>query len=199
LNKAPRSRSSGRRTARKGPAARGGFRGLPPVLAAAVIAGAATIIAAFVAGLFALANTFLASAPVTSPASAPSATGPLVPSDNSEFIKDLTFPDGSTVVVKQHFMKKWEIKNIGTVRWVGRYLAPKGQSTGNCVYPSRVQVPTTHPGQPAVISVPVTAPSTPELCFVTWRFIQNYFHPRSITRVSAGQAVKQDHVKGGFE
>jgi hypothetical protein len=31
------------------------------------------------------------------------------------------------------------------------------------------------------------------------RFIQNYFQPRSTTRVSAGQAAEQDHVKGGFE
>jgi predicted nucleic acid-binding protein len=32
-----------------------------------------------------------------------------------------------------------------------------------------------------------------------WRLIQNYFQPSSTTRVSAGQVVEQDHVKGGFE
>jgi hypothetical protein len=38
-----------------------------------------------------------------------------------------------------------------------------------------------------------------ERYFTSRRLIQNYFQPRSETRVSAGQATEQDHVKGGFE
>lgn len=89
--------------------------------------------------------------------------------DNSEFIKDVTYPDESKVMTGQNFTKKWEIKDTGNVHWVGRYLAAAGQSTGACTYPPRVRVPNTNPGQSVVISVPVTAPATPQVCYVYWK------------------------------
>jgi hypothetical protein len=97
------------------------------------------------------------------------AAGPVVTGDNSAFVRDVTYPDESKVLVGQRFIKKWEIKNTGTVLWAGRYLVPDGESTGTCSYPSRVAVPTTYPGNTAIISVSVTAPSAPQVCYVTWK------------------------------
>jgi hypothetical protein len=96
---------------------------------------------------------------------------PLVQGDNSTFIADINYPDGTKVPAGQHFVKKWKIKNIGSVPWIGRYLAPDGKITGACTYPSRVPVPTTYPGKPAIISVPVVAPSAPQVCYVTWKMV----------------------------
>lgn len=124
-----------------------------------------------------------AGAPASAPATARAATptpvasavplpaNPLVPGDNSTFITDITYRDGTKIPEGQSFIKTWEIKNTGSVPWVGRYLAPDGKITGACTYPSRVPVPTTYPGKPAIISVPVVAPSTPQVCFVTWKMV----------------------------
>jgi Ig-like domain from next to BRCA1 gene len=148
----------------------------------AVIGAAATIMAAVI-GFLATNNTnhvrptgsttvSPAASVTASPAVSSGNVGvTLVPGDNSTFIKDVTYPDRSKVVIGQHFIKKWEIKNTGTVRWVGRYLAAIGESTGSCTYPSRIPVPTTNPGQSAIISVPVTAAGSPEVCFVTWKMV----------------------------
>ena len=150
-------------------------------IAVAVIGAAATIITAAVNGMFDLADphpapTLVVSSPVTS-SSAPTAAadppvvGPRVPGDNSEFVADLTYPDRSPVLTGQHFIKKWELKNIGSVSWVNRYLIPDGSSTGRCAYPPKVKIPATYPGQTVVISVPVTASSTVGLCLVTWKMV----------------------------
>jgi hypothetical protein len=156
----------------------------------AVIGAAATIATAALNGMFGLASSHSASIPTLSSvtsatpssSSAPAsvflkstassgrtAAGPLVGGDDSAFIKDVTYPDGSKVIIGQHFIKKWEIENTGTVPWINRYLVPDGESTGACSYPSRVRVPTTNPGHATVISVPVTAPDSPQVCYVTWK------------------------------
>jgi hypothetical protein len=146
-------------------------------IAAAAIGAAATVVAAGL-GVFAKSpspaspsapTVPMASPSVSRPSPTPEATGPLVPGDNSVFVTDVTYPDGSTVTEGQHFIKKWEIRNTGTVLWAGRYLAAHGISRGSCTYPSRVVIPTTHPGQDVTISVPVTASDSPGLCFVTWK------------------------------
>jgi hypothetical protein len=74
-------------------------------------------------------------------------------------------------MASQHFVKKWAIRNTGNVAWIGRYLAADGPSTGACTYPSRVPVPATYPGETANISVTVTAPSTPQVCYATWKMV----------------------------
>jgi hypothetical protein len=141
-----------------------------------MIAGAATIAAAVVTGVFTIVNTL--SGPGSTPAASPSvspAHSPAsmphsrIPGDKTTFIKDVTFPDNSIVRSGQRFIKTWELKNTGTAHWVDRYLIPDGLSTGNCSYPTRIRIPATDPGQTVEISVPVTAASTPGLCYVTWK------------------------------
>lgn len=162
----------------------------------AAIGAAATIIVAALNGMFGLANSH--STPIPTPASSsvpaiasagPSvssphlATGPLVAGDNSAFITDVTYPDGAKVVAGQSFIKKWEIKNTGIVTWTDRYLIADGESTGACIYPPRVPIPTTKPGDTVTISVPVTAPSTPQVCYVLWKMANgtgNLYFPNEI-------------------
>jgi hypothetical protein len=162
----------------------------------AAIGAAATIITAALNGMFGLASSH--STPIPTPASSsassiasarPSASsshlaaGPLVAGDNSAFIADVTYPDGTKVVAGQRFIKKWEIKNTGNVTWTGRYLIAKGESTGACSYPSRVPIPTTKPGDTATIGVSVTAPSTPQVCYVLWKMANgtgNLYFPNEI-------------------
>lgn len=153
-------------------------------IAAAVIGAVATIIAAAL-GVFDKPAA-PQSAPTASPATIATATlspsqgteasgnglglsGPRIAGDDSSFVADITYPDGATVSEGQHFSKQWEIKNTGTVLWANRYLVADGTRTGLCTYPSRVRIPLTRPGQDAIISVPVTAPDSLGVCFVTWK------------------------------
>jgi len=176
-------RSARQRAAGSRPAERRNPRKLSPTQATvitAAIGAAATVIAAAL-GLFSTAAGSPASsqAPVTptpptptpGATSTPRATAPLTPGDNSAFVADVTYPDGSTVTEGQHFIKRWKIRNTGTVLWANRYLDPVGSSTGLCSYPARVKIPMTRPGQEVIISVPVTAATSPGLCFVTWKMV----------------------------
>jgi hypothetical protein len=169
-----------------GDSPRGPHTGRVP-LVVAIIGGMASIAAAALSGPLlnsgdahpAPSPGASASASATSRAAAPTPTAsavplpanPLLPGDDSTFIADITSRDATTVPEGQSFIKTWEIKNTGSVPWVGRYLAPDGKITGACTYPSRVPVPTTYPGKPAIISVPVVASSTPQVCFVTWKMV----------------------------
>jgi Ig-like domain from next to BRCA1 gene len=146
-----------------------------PAGSAAVIAGTATVLAAVVTGVFTMVPA--ATRPATTPSASSSVNpspGPAslphsrFPGDESTFIRDVTFPDNSIVKPGQRFIKKWELKNTGTVRWTDRYVIPDGPSTGECSYPSQIPVPATNPGQTVVISVPVIAASS-GLCYVTWK------------------------------
>lgn len=164
------SRSGGGRRNRK-------LSATQAAIAAAVIGALGTIIAAAV-GAF---DKTTASLPTASESSVPQASpsspspqglqpsGPLIPGDDSSFVTDVTYPDGSVVTEGQRLIKKWEIKNTGTVLWAGRYLVPDGTRTGLCSYPSRVSIPVTRPGEDVIISVPVTASDSPGVCFVTWK------------------------------
>lgn len=146
-------------------------------IAAAAIGAVATITAAALGAFDKPATSqFVASGstvPNTSPSPSrspgPKLSGPLIPGDNSSFVADVTYPDGSVLTEGQHIVKKWEIKNIGIVLWTSRYLVADGTKTGLCTYPSRVPIQPTRPGQNAVITVPVTASDSPGVCFVTWK------------------------------
>jgi Ig-like domain from next to BRCA1 gene len=96
-----------------------------------------------------------------------------VPGDVSAFIRDVTYPDYSKVFTNERFTKIWELRDAGTVKWTGRYLAALGPSSGTCRYPPRVRIPTTDPGGTVDISVNVIASPSPGLCYVTWRMMSS--------------------------
>lgn len=86
----------------------------------------------------------------------------LEPRDVSRFVRDIELVDGTVVSPNARFRKTWEIQNVGSVVWEGRYLervgAPEGP--GLIKSPVRAPVPTTRPGDVVQLTVELEAPST---------------------------------------
>lgn len=96
--------------------------------------------------------------------------------DASEFIRDVTIPDGSYIKVGQDFEKIWEIQNVGTVVWRNRFLKREGacQGVGLIMSPDKVPIPETHPGQVARICVPMKAPNIPTTTTCIWKMVNEH-------------------------
>ena len=94
-----------------------------------------------------------------------------VPGDASEFVDDVTIPDGTVVALGQHFVKTWRIRNTGTVPWIGRYLTRVGPPAAHGLPRSPVSVPIqdTAPGETVDISVPMRAPLVPGTAQIMWK------------------------------
>lgn len=83
----------------------------------------------------------------------------VVPGDATAFVDD-TIPNGTLMTPGQRFIKRWRIKNVGTVAWDGRRLERQGPLTGPGLITSRryVDIPPTAPGEIAVIDAELKAP-----------------------------------------
>lgn len=81
---------------------------------------------------------------------------PTVPGDDSDFVDDVTVPEGTPVRRGEVFVKTWEIRNGGSVRWTDRYLRRDDPSAGNDSVDRQ-------PGadRMAGAAVPAAAPSSP--------------------------------------
>jgi len=114
-------------------------------------------------------------APSPSPSS-PGFSDSLIPGDSSQFVADVTIPDGTRVKANSRFEKVWALANVGTVDWHNRFLArtnPTSDDEG-CQVPDRVPIGDTPPGDQVMISVPVTAPSRPGKCWVSWKMVDEH-------------------------
>lgn len=103
------------------------------------------------------------------------AIGPLIPGDKSQFVKDITYPDGSEVKVGSRFTKIWEIQNIGSIPWIDRYLERVGpfEGLGRLTSPRIVRIPYTLPGDKCQIAVRLRAPDYPGTSEAKWKMIDN--------------------------
>jgi transcriptional regulator with XRE-family HTH domain len=83
-----------------------------------------------------------------------------IPGDASAFVDD-TIPHGTRLSPGQVFEKVWRIRNSGTVPWQGRRLERQGPLTGPGLISSLrfVDVPDTRPGNIAIITAPLKAPT----------------------------------------
>ncbi|WP_410812167.1 NBR1-Ig-like domain-containing protein [Micromonospora sp. 067-2] len=100
----------------------------------------------------------------------------LIPGDSSQFVADVTIPDGTQVRVNSRFVKVWALQNVGRIDWHNRYLArtnPAGDDDG-CQVPDRVAIGDTPPGEQVMISVQVTAPNRPGRCWVSWKMVDEH-------------------------
>ncbi|WP_101789260.1 NBR1-Ig-like domain-containing protein [Nonomuraea indica] len=102
---------------------------------------------------------------VTPPSPAPTAS--VIPRDDSEFLGDVTFPDGSKVRTNATFTKTWRVRNTGTIPWEGRLLARVNADP--CKSPETVVIPPTAPGQTVDLSVRVRAPGKPGKCRIYYK------------------------------
>ncbi|MEV5537651.1 NBR1-Ig-like domain-containing protein [Saccharopolyspora shandongensis] len=95
-------------------------------------------------------------------------------------------PDGIEVKAGGNFVKTWELRNIGQVRWTGRYLEQAGREGGSqCTAPHRVSIAVVEPGQAVRLSVPVAAGSVPGRCKIAWKMVDEngvLFYPASALR-----------------
>jgi transcriptional regulator with XRE-family HTH domain len=80
--------------------------------------------------------------------------------DASEFVGD-TIPHGTAMKPGEFFEKQWQVRNSGTVPWVGRQLERQGPLTGPGLITSEryVPIPDTQPGKVAIITAWLRAPS----------------------------------------
>src|SRR5688572_7758493 len=83
------------------------------------------------------------------------------PQDNSQFIKDVTYTDGTKVQSGQELVKKWQIKNTGSVTWQNRYLVAVTSTAGPTDVKNikRASVPLTKPGDICPLEATLKAPS----------------------------------------
>jgi hypothetical protein len=94
-----------------------------------------------------------------------------LPGDYSDFVRDVTIPDGSIVQAGQTLHKQWELRNAGSVPWTNRRLTRVGATGGYASpeSPDSVPIPDTAPGDTVVISVNVVAPDRPAHYIAHWK------------------------------
>jgi hypothetical protein len=99
-----------------------------------------------------------------------------LPGDYSDFVRDVTIPDGSLVQAGQTLHKQWELRNAGSVRWVNRRLTRVGATGGYASPESPASVPiadTAH-GDTVVIAVNVVAPDRPAHYIAHWKMTDEH-------------------------
>jgi hypothetical protein len=158
----------------------GARRRLPTLATAAAVVVALAAVLGFTVRGWSAPDGPGAAAASPSPSLSPSAfSDASIPGDASRFVADVTIPDGTRVKVNARFVKVWAIANVGKVGWHNRFLArmnPTGDEDG-CRVPDRVPIGDTPPGEQVMISVPVTAPSRPGKCWVSWKMVDEHGRP----------------------
>lgn len=94
-----------------------------------------------------------------------------IPGERAEFVGDLTVPDGSLVRPGEVLVKRWRIRNAGSVPWVDRWLIRLGslESRSTPITAGRVRVPEAEAGQDVVVEVKITAPPFAGTYEVHWK------------------------------
>jgi transcriptional regulator with XRE-family HTH domain len=98
-----------------------------------------------------------------------------IPGDASEFIADVTIPDGLVMPPKFRFEKTWRIRNAGSTPWLGRWLARDGAAMGHGVpqSPPRVRIADTAPGHGVDITVPLRAHLLAGTAQIRWKMVDD--------------------------
>lgn len=91
--------------------------------------------------------------------------------DASEFVCDVTIPDGMIFAPGEEFTKIWEIRNTGSMIWKDRYLTRFGAHKGFALIhsPARVKIPRVEPGDNVQIKVNLKAPEVATTCEAIWK------------------------------
>lgn len=112
------------------------------------------------------------------------------PNDHVSFVRDVSFPDGSTVGINQTFVKTWEIQNTGEIHWEARRLVcqddrfvlaqrqPDGSlaEVMDChLLPEQreIAIPPVAPGECIQLSVKFLAPAFPCTVISTWKIVDH--------------------------
>lgn len=100
-------------------------------------------------------------------------TEPVHEGDASKLSDDFGIQDGAVVAPGQKFTRTFELHNVGSVPWKGRYLQRMDNETGprHCRAPVRVRIADTPPGAKVKVPVTATAASEPTTCKVHWKMV----------------------------
>lgn len=112
--------------------------------------------------------------------------------DRSEFVADLTIRDGERVRPAERLVKRWRIRNGGTVPWIDRSLERDGASAGPALIasPRRVQIADTQPGETVDIEVGIKAPTLPGSTIAYWKMVDSDGEPCFPDRYADGVYVE---------
>lgn len=94
-------------------------------------------------------------------------------SSDSQFLADLTIPDGTKIVTGSTFSKQWQVRNNGERIWNDGYRLV---FTGGDAYMSTqvsIKVPRTRPDEEAVLTVPMMAPAPRSQPYISYWRIQD--------------------------
>lgn len=105
----------------------------------------------------------------------PTATVSYVPpgstADNSTWVADVNYPDGSVLGKGEAFTKTWRFKNSGSTTWNSEFsiIYLEGNLLGRNDETTFSLASETAPGKTADISIPFTAPSEPGEYYSIWK------------------------------
>jgi hypothetical protein len=99
-----------------------------------------------------------AALPVASATSAATATSNC---DASQFITDVTIPDGYVLAPGEGFTKTWRLKNTGTCSWTSSYSIVYSSGTQMNGPSTQALAGNVNPGQTVDLSINLTAPASP--------------------------------------
>ena len=95
------------------------------------------------------------------PTAIPTALPAAAPCNRAQFVKDLSYPDGSDVSSGTSFTKSWRLKNTGTCSWDSNYsLVFSGKNAMGGPSSQQLTSSKVHPGDTLDISVVLKAPGT---------------------------------------
>ncbi|TSD93046.1 helix-turn-helix domain-containing protein [Skermania sp. ID1734] len=103
---------------------------------------------------------------------------PLVldPADASDWVCDVTVPDGTLMAPGETFVKTWRVRNAGTVAWEGRYIMRQGPLAGPTLIATKRLTPVadTQPGDTLDVSVICRAPRIPGTMTARFKFADRW-------------------------
>jgi hypothetical protein len=100
----------------------------------------------------------------------PSNTSTLAPvacTPNSQYVADVTIPDGTPVAAGSAFVKTWQVRNTGTCAWDASFSIAFAGGTPFVI--GSAPIPSAAPGEVVNISLSMSAPGTFGAFTGTWR------------------------------
>lgn len=89
--------------------------------------------------------------------------------DNSQWVSDVTVPDGTTLQPGEQFTKTWKVKNTGTCTWTTAYSMVYGGYADRLGGQTTALAAEIAPGQEGDISIDLVAPTRAGNYVSAWR------------------------------
>lgn len=96
-------------------------------------------------------------------------------SPGSDFVADVTIPDGTIIEPGETFVKTWRIRNAGNCEWKSSYAVVF--TDGERLGPAKRSLAVISPGEELDISLEMEAPTTPGSYQATWELQDTHNEP----------------------